>query len=363
MPLIPGNHAYSLTGQQIANQLKANPEFYNVLGGAAGYSTEPMLTIVNEVMQRVLDENMPWKWNRKVAPPFLTSSLQQDYVTNLTDIGWLEDAWRVDINNSTSNNNGAPKPTFVVETVRDIPQVSAQSVPLQICFIQNNFAIMGQWQPNTEYSSGYGVSMTPRTPIQQFIDVNGNILFLDSTQLGLTIESPGYTGTTIIPPGFSPYGISGATEPAAPPQSTPGTRIQDNTVIWTVADPNGYGFRLSPVPALNGLCWWIVPRYQMLPPVVATLQQSLDPIPQSMFFTFRQGCRAALKAFNGAKDAQASYLEWEEQLMKSVRGADRQQEEFRMTPERGAMGIDGSWTANWQGIGAAWPYGPGPFNG
>ena len=363
MPVIPGNQAYSLTGQQIANQLKANPEFYNVLGGAAGYTAEPMLTVLNEVMSRILDENMPWKWNRKVIPPFLTNSLQQDYVTNLTDIGWLEDAWRVDINNSTSNNNGAPKPTFVVETVRDIPQVSAQSVPLQICYILNSFAIMGSWQPNTPYSCGYGVSMTPRTPIQQFIDANGNILFIDSTQLGLTIESPGYTGTTITPPGFYPYGVSGSVQPAAPPNATPGTLVSDGSVIWTVADPNGYALRLSPVPALNGLCWWIVPRYQVLPPTVLTLQQTLDPIPISMMFLFRAGCRAMLKQFNGSKDAPQAYMEWEEQLMKSLRGADRQQEDFRMTPERGSMGIDGGWSASWQGIGAAWPFGPGPYAG
>ena len=43
MPIIPGNQAYSPTIQQIANELKSNPEFYNILGGAAGYSTFPML--------------------------------------------------------------------------------------------------------------------------------------------------------------------------------------------------------------------------------------------------------------------------------------------------------------------------------
>jgi hypothetical protein len=362
MPVIPGNQAYSLTGQQIANQLKANPEFYNVLGGAAGYTTEPMLTVCNEVMSRILDENMPWKWNRKVIPPFLTVSLQQDYVSNITDIGWLEDAWRIDINNSTSNNNGAPKPTFVVETVRDIPQVSAQSTPQQICFIPNSYAIMGSWQPNTAYSCGYGVSMTPRSPIQQFIDENGNILFIDSTQLGLTIEAPGYTGTAITPPGFYPYGVSGSVQPSAPPNATPGTLVQDNTVIWTVADAiNGYAMRLSPCPALNGLCWWIVPRYQVLPPTVFTLQQPLDPIPMSMMFLFRAGCRAMLKQFNGSKDADKSYMEWEEQLMKSLRGADRQQEEFSMIPTVSPMGSSGGWSANWSGIGAAWPFGGGPF--
>src|SRR5580692_7883018 len=126
MPVLPGNQSYSPTVQQIAQQMKANPEFYNVLGGSAGWGNEPMLTIANEVMSRILAENMPWKWNRKVVPPFLTVSLQQDYCSQLTDIGWLEDGWMVDINNSTSNNNGAPKPVRSFETVRDLAQTSAQ---------------------------------------------------------------------------------------------------------------------------------------------------------------------------------------------------------------------------------------------
>ena len=361
MPVIPGNQAYSLTGQQIANQLKANPEFYNVLGGAAGYTAEPMLTVLNEVMSRILDENMPWKWNRKVIPPFLTNSLQQDYVTNLTDIGWLEDAWRVDINNSTSNANRGPKPTFGLRTVRDIPQVSVQGVPFDVCFIPNSYAIMGQWQANTSYSCGYGVSMTPTSPIQQFIDENGNILFIDSTQLGLTIESPGYVGNTITPPGFFPYGVSGSVQPSAPPNATPGTLVQDGSVIWTVADSiNGYAIRLSPLPAINGLCWWITTRYQVLPPTIPTLQTPLDPIPVSMMFLFRAGCRALLKQHNGSKDAPQAYAEWEEQLTKSVRGADRQTEDFTMIPTVSPMAGPGEWGAWAGGIGAAWPFGPNP---
>ena len=120
MPVLPGSQQYSPTLQQIAQQMKSNPDFYNVLGGAPGYTTEPFLTIANEVMSRILAENMPWKWNRKIIPPFLTVSLQQDYCTQITDIGWLENAWIVDINNSTSNSNGAPKPIRSMETVRDL---------------------------------------------------------------------------------------------------------------------------------------------------------------------------------------------------------------------------------------------------
>ena len=361
MPVLPGSRASSLTVQALAYQFKADPTFYNILGGAAGYSTEPLLTICNDIMCRILAENMPWKWNRSMVPPFLTVSLQQDYCTQLTDVNWLEDGWRVDINNSTSNNNGAPKPVFALETVRDLPQVSAQSVPFNICWVYNSQAILGSWQANTPYGCGYGQPRTPRTPIQQFLDNNGNILYIDSTNLGLTLESPGYTGTTITPPGTPyPYGTSGSTQPLAPPNATPGTLIEDGTVIWTVAPPDGYAMRLSPTPALNGLCWWIVSRYQIVPPLLTRLQDTIAPVPTSMTYLFRAGVKAQLRMINGAAGAQQEYAEWEETLVKSVRAADRQQDDNALYPTNSIFG-GSPYDVPWNGIGAAYPFSPGPF--
>lgn len=358
MPVLSGNQATTQTVQKIAIQLKSNPEFFNLLGGAAGYSTEPLLTLANEVMSRILAENMPWKWNREVWPAFLTVSLQQDYVSNITDIGWLENGWIIDINNSTSNSNGAPKPVRPLESVRDLVQTSYQSVPFQFSFIPNSQAYMGLWQPNTAYGCGYGVPELPRSPIQQFIDQNGNILYIDSTNLGLNIESPGYTGTTLIPPGFFPYGTSGSTQPLAPANTTPGTLIQDGTVIWTVANPNGYALRFSPVPALNGLTWLIVSQYQAAPPELQTLQSSLSPLPGQYLYLFRSGLRAALTRENDLAKGNEMYAEWEETLVKAVRGADRQQEDNELMPVRTILGGDANSYVN---IGAAQPFGPSFF--
>ena len=358
MPVLIGNQALAPTVQQIANQLKSLPELYNVLGGAAGWSTEPLITLSNEILCRILDENMPWKWNRAVFPAFLTVSLQQDYCTNITDLGWLENAWLVDINNSTSNSNGAPKPVRPMETVRDLVQTSVQNVPFQISFCYNNQAFMGLWQANTAYSCGYGVAQLPRSPIQQFVDVNGNILFIDSTQLGLNIESPGYTGTTIPLPTPNPYGVSGSVQPAASPNATPGSQVQDGSVIWTVADPWGYCFRVNPLPALNGLAWLVVGQYQILPPVLTTLQQRIDPIPYSMSYLFRAGLRAALRQFNGLPNAAQEYAEWEEVLVKSVRAADRQQEDNVLTPTTTIMSPN---MGAYLGVGPSQPFGPAFF--
>ena len=170
-----------------------------------------------------------------------------------------------------------------------------------------------------------------------------------------------YTGTTIFPPGTPyPYGTSGSTQPSAPPNATPGALVQDGSVIWTVADPDGYAMRLNPLPALNGLCWWILCQYQTAPPVLSTLQSTISPIPNYMVYLFRAGCRAMLYQFQGNPQGNQMYAEWEETLVKALRAADRQQDDNRLFPERGVLAGDNPWLSP-QGIGAAYPFSPGPF--
>lgn len=358
MPVLnPNDLSRTPTIQRIVQEMRAYPEFVPILG-TSGYSEYPALTIANDLMQRILAESMDWKWNRAYVPSILTVALQQDYVTQVTDIGWMESAWRVDINNNTNNGNLAPKPVFQMEAVRDLPQTSYQSVPFNISFIPNTLAFMGQWMPNTSYGCGYGVAQIPQTPIQQFIDVNGNILYIDSTVLGLNINSPGYAGNQIPLPPNSPYGVSGSVQPAADPNAPAGTKVQDGTVIWTVAPQDGYAMRITPLPAFSGLAWLIQPVYQIAPPVMTTLQDRILPIPPDMQYLFRQGFRAMLYDHAGSPKAAAAYAKWEEDLIVAVRSADRQTESACMYPSSSIMG-GGPFSAGTP-IGPSWPFSPTP---
>lgn len=360
MPVIPGSATSNpVTVQQLLNEMRVYPEFNPVLG-SSGFTQYPMLTICNDVMQRFLASGMPWKWNRAYIPSILTVALQQDYVTQVTDIGWLENSIRVDINNSTNNGNLAPKPIFNMEAIRDLVQTSYQGIPFNLSFVPNTLAFMGQWYANTAYGCGYGVAQIPITPIQQFVDVNGNILYIDSTVLGLNINSPGFNGVTpIVLPSNSPYGTSGSTEPAAVPNATPGTRIQDGSVIWTVADPSGYAIRVAPSPAFSGLAWLIPPVYQKKPPTLTSLQSQISPIPPEFNYLFRAGVRAMLYDHAGSPKAQASNLKWEEDLQVAIRSGDRQQEGFSMYPGESIVG--GSPYSMELGLGASYPFGPNGF--
>src|ERR1017187_10230570 len=342
------------TVQSVVNYARSYPDLVPVLG-QSGWTQEPALTFANDIMQKILAQGMDWKWNRAYVPPFLTVALQQDYITNVTDIRWLEYGRRIDINNSTNNGNLAPKPVFTMETVRDLGRVSRQGHPFQLMYIPNSLAYMGQWVANYNYACGYGVAMTPQTPIQQFVDANGNVLYIDSTALDLNINSAAFTPAPTVLPPTSPYGVSGTSPPVADPDTAPGTKIQDGTVVWTVADPNAYAIRVNPLPAFSGLVWLVEPVYQRVPPKINTLQDKLSPIPDAFAYLFRAGFIAMCKQHAGTKDANTAYTMWEEALMTAVRSADRELESAVFYPSSGLDG--GGWGgAIGTAIGPANPY-------
>lgn len=322
----------TITVQSLINSARIYPDLVPV-GSASGFSMEPALTVANDVMQRFLAEPMDWKFNRGYVPPIITVALQQDYVTNVTDMAWLEEAWRIDINNTS-----IPQPVYQMETVRDLSRTYYQSNPFNLSWVPNKLAFYGTWAANTKYPTGLGLGLaqTPVSPIQQFIDANGNIL-------KVTV-----------------FGTSGSAQPFAAPGAAVGTAVSDGTVTWSVIDPNGVAIRTAPMPASSGIVWQVNPVYQKAPPAITTLQQTIDPIPDSLGYLFRQGFFARLAVHARLKDARDEYVKWEEDLKIAVASADREREDASFYPSEGLMGGGG---ANRYGvpIGPAFPYTFGPY--
>lgn len=348
--------ASTRTLQYFVDAARAYPDLRPVLE-TAGWTQEVALSIGQDILEKILAQTLNWKWNRAYIPAFLTVALQQDYVTNITDMGWLEQGWKVDINNSSNPN--APKPLYAMEAVRDLELTAYQGVPFNISYIPNSLAQMGAWLPNTPYPCGYGQTMTPASPIQQFIDPSGNILFINSGALGLSINSPGYVNGPVSLPGYNPYGISGLTTPDAGPNAIAGTQIPDNTVTWTVADPNGYAIRCAPLPAFSGIVWFVQPVYQKKPIQLAGLSSVISPIPDELSYLFREGFMAMLMEHAGNKQAGAKYAKWEESLFTALRAGDRERDSAVFYPSDSIMG-----NHQWDNIlpwGPSWPYYPGNY--
>lgn len=345
----------TLSIQKLIDPLSTYPEV-QLFNSTGGFGSQPALSFANDVLSRMLAQPFNWKWNRAYVPTFLTVSLQQDYVTNVTDMGWLEQAWRLDINNTVT-----PKPYFTMESVRDLGQTSFQANPFNISYIPNALATMGSWQANTAYGCGYGQASVPASPIQQFIDANGNILFINSNSLGLSLNSPGYSGTPIST--TPPFGTSGGTKPVLAAKSAAGTTVVDGTVTWTVADPAGVAMRLAPLPAFSGLCWLITAVYQKAPPLKTALTNIITPVPDDLAYLYRQGILAqAYKASpepGANRKAPAAYNEWLVDLTTALRGADREREDAVVYPSESLTGA-GPFQTGFP-LGPAYPFSPYGF--
>ena len=97
---------------------------------AAGYGTDLAVAMANDVMSDLIAERFNWKWNRALAPAFYSNSYQQDYPqVALTNVGWLEDADRIDI-----NNTAFPKPLRQLTVRRQLSRSGLAWAPVtEIC--------------------------------------------------------------------------------------------------------------------------------------------------------------------------------------------------------------------------------------
>lgn len=427
----------SISLRQIVQDARAYPDVATTLPSIAGSAFNPALQLADRVMRATLSADLAWKWNRAETPRFLVVPLQQDYITNVTNMAWVESGQSIDVNNTAN-----PKPIWDVQAVRDLGPTWWQGDARfqSFTWIPNNLATFGQWAAQTVYPCGYGVASPAPSPIQQILDVNGNILFIDSSSLNLTQNSPGFSGTPFtfpsgtisagsnsvlcfltasipVPSGtivtisgktglwaaingswratqisqtmFSipvdstlfgsfgatgtfttgPYGTTGTTVPSAN-SNVPGTLVQDGTVVWTVADPNAYCIRFSPVPPPGGLCYLYQIWYQMKPPKFTSLEQTLTPIPDEMYDLFLDGF--LIKARENSPDPDArkrstvDIVTWEANLKKKLISFDREANNISIVPAQtidgrggGSGGYGGSlpWPSGTAGPGS--PYGAG----
>jgi len=271
----------------------------------------------------------------------------------LVNLSWLERGVAFDINNSA-----IPKPYVRIECGRQLPQQTAQYTggaglgdPGFRCnWFPNRTLYYGTWgAPNvgtgsqgnnpvagSVYTQPLGNNSQPDNPITQIIDANGNFLLL--------------TG----------YGTEGTTAPLAPVDACPGTIATPGsgaTTQWTVLDPNGWGFRMIPVPTQSGSLWQFNLTAQMKPVRFYSLSQTLAPLPDEFEPHFREGFIAQLYKRSPEKAVYSKFKDmwaiWKESLNELRAKEDRELEENKFIPTRTVFGASRS-RNNFQG--AAWPY-------
>lgn len=324
----------SWTVQSVFDYARSFPEISPVLA-TGGFSQEPGLTIAQEVINVMLARPYPWKWNRAIIPPFTLNSWQQDYAivnsvgATLTNLAWLEHAVVIDINNSAN-----PKPIWGMEVDRDLELTNYQyGRPGQCCWLPNDQMYYGTWgAPNVSSSvitfgnnpqagqlivNPLGQPSCPANPILQIQDSNGNFLVL--TQFGTT----------------------GSTPPTAAAGALPGIDVNDGGCIWTVVDPKGQGFRVSPIPPQTGVVYLAYIIAQNRPPALSTPQKLLNPIPDDYIQWFRQGfiaqCYRRSAETKIRNKFEIEYKLWTDGLYESSCAADRERDAAGFYPSRSIL--------------------------
>jgi hypothetical protein len=162
------------------------------------------------------------------------------------------------------------------------------------------------------YSPLVGTGPQAQNPLMSMLDANGNILIV--------------TG----------FGTTGMTAPFAAVNAAEGTTVTDGSVTWTVVLASSQGFRVDNLPSATGPTWQITPVFQVEPPLFTTMQQKLDPFPDSYARYFRRGLEyESLEASpNPALEKRLVLTkeQWLEALVKSKKQGDREPNAYSLLP-------------------------------
>ena len=289
--------------------------------GPSGYGDNLALDLATQVMADLIAERFNWKWNSANAAPVYTNSWQQDYPQPAQAsglIGWGESCDIVDI-----NSTAMPKPLWPLTWRKQISRTSVSRWrPGEICWMYNSDLTLGTWPgAHQTYSPLVTTTPQPANPIMNFQDANGNILI---------VTGFGTTGTT------APKAASGAAE---------GTTVTDGTVTWTVVSGSSQGFRINTLPSATGPTWQLLPVVQIEPPIFTTMNQLLNPIPNSYSRVFYRGleseCLIASPNPGDQSKGQQAKVAWLNALIAGIKQGNRESDTFRLIPERGV--VDDRW--------------------
>ncbi len=351
-----------ITLQQIVDDAMSSGELAPCLA-TGGWSDQPALRVANTVMTSMLlggpnGQPFNYKWNRFLIPSFPTISWQQDYfVPGVVTLGWLESCWCIQFTNTSQ-----PKPKFQVEVHKDLFTTYQQTgYPGKICWLPNKLLQTGTWgateisTPTGQNNPGPGViyidprtsTQNPSNPITIITDPNGN--FWTVTTYGTCgLTQPMWTNPPVYPTLTTPNTVASTTT--------------DGSVVWTAVNPDGQGFRLSPIPPQQGMVWTINPIGQSRIVQCTSLQQTLEPVPDDWADYFREGFFCQL--YRRSPDAKVrakfagEWALWLRSLDMAVRQGNREPDDFGFYPTHSIMET-GYGTGF---VGPAWPFG-GPWGG
>ena len=178
----------------------------------------------------------------------------------------------------------------------------------------------------------------------------------------LTANSTSFTANTTLANGTDTVGNFAIvpTYPTLQNQTIISTTVNDGTVIWTVVNPKGQGFRINPIPGQTGPVWLIQPVAQNRVQRLTSYAQYLDPIPDDFYTFFKQGFFA--QCYRRSPDPKTrakfemEYKLWQVALVNAVRQGGRELDDWGFYPTQNVMDQDGY--GGYVGANPSQPFGP-----
>lgn len=370
-----GNSSYTL--QNLVDIARTRGDIAPALPVGGSYETVA-LSCANDAMTAMLNgtrRGSPYnfKFNRINIPPFFINSYQQDYASQVVNLGWLESCGAYNTSSTIY-----PKPFRTVEVKKDILLTNDQMGRLaKIQWMENlnlTYGVWGQTQansvtgltnpgPSAVYANPQGLTSMPANPVTQVRDAVKNLWMVTTygtcgavnpfAPVSTAVVISGGTVTVTAPNGLavgavvtasglqtitalngvqltvltaSPTQFTAATTlanasdtvgtfsivPVFPTLAKPtivSTAVTDGTVVWSAVNPNGQGFRLNPMPTQVGPVWQIVPIGQALIAPFTKMQQFLEPIPDSYFSYFKDGFFAQCYRYHPDPKIRAKFMD------------------------------------------------------
>lgn len=279
-----------------------------------GYDSATIISAANDTISELIARNLNWKWNSFNARPFLTNSWQQDYPQiGISDIGWIEEAWWVDVNSTQRPLPNGPMQARKDLSVALVNNTGYQaSYPDTISWMYNKQLQYGDWPgANSVYAPLINTNVQ-QNPLTAIIDANGNFLLLTT------------------------FGTTGNVAPAAPRASKEGVTVNDGTCTWTVLDPMGQGFRIDVLAPPTGPVYRIVAKCQAKAKRFVNITDTIDPVPDDAAHHFRRGFKAQCYAYSSDSKARAQWpqmrADWMQSMGDAESSADREPEAYMLMP-------------------------------
>lgn len=353
-----GNSSYTV--QSLVDIARAMGDLAPTLPTGGAYETVA-LSATNDAMTAMLagsSKGSPFnfKFNRINIPPFFINSYQQDYASNILNLGWLESCGAYN-----TSSTQVPKPFRVVEVRKDILITNAQWGSLaKIQWEQNQNLQYGVWGqatvvsltglnnpgPGVTIGDPSGLTALPANPITQVRDSFGNLWIVTgygtcgNTNPFTTNQNPNNQYPTVLNPTTVPITVA------------------DGGVTWTAVNPVAAGFRISPMPSQSGPVWQLAPIGQAKVPQFTALDQFIEPIPDDFFSYFKTGFFCQCYRFHPDPRQRAKFTQeyqlWMQSLDNAVRQGSREEDDFGFVPSSNVMETGMSWNP----VTPALPYGP-----